>query len=108
MSPVGAEGRAVLSRVRSRLGVEAGRRAEGRLRQRRAQGPGSVSARHGGAAGHSRRPVSRIQLGVGRSGVKLEGQKRVLKDGARCIECYNISVSTSCAGVRYFPEVVSL
>lgn len=68
--PAGTESSSILSKFQRRPGVKRGRRAEERLHQRDAPGPGGLPARHGAAAGHPGRPVRRVQPGVGRSGVK--------------------------------------
>lgn len=102
--PAGAQSCPVLSKFHSCFSVKRRWRGEERLYQRHAQGPGSVSACHAEAAGHSRCVIWRIQPGVWWGGVKPErgmtavqrseepvSTSRVVancwKKGARCIQC---------------------
>lgn len=82
--PAGAQSRPHLPELQRRPGVQRGRRAEERLHQWHAPGPGRVSAGHGEAAGPAGRPVRRVQPGVGRSGVKkiqgLTGRSQAARD----------------------------
>lgn len=70
--PAGTESSSILSKFHRCPGVERGRRAEERLQQWDATGPGGLPAQHGAAAGHPGWPVRGVQPGVGRSGVKTE------------------------------------